>query len=130
MRYKAKEFRVKELQYVIRMADKSDADQLSQLRLQIDGETEHMDRERGEDYLDSAAFEKIIETDFNDPKSLFLIAEKEGRLITYSRCAGNHLKRFSHKAEFGLGVLKEFWGFGIGKNLMAESISWADQNDI
>lgn len=130
MKYKPTDFQVKELQYIIRMAIKEDAEQLSQLRLQIDGETEQMDRERGEDYLDAEAFEKIIEIDLAAPISLFLVAEKEGRLIAYSRLAGNHLKRFSHKAEFGLGVLKEFWGFGIGKNLMSESISWADQNDI
>lgn len=28
------------------------------------------------------------------------------------------LKRFSHKVEFGVCVLKEYWGYGIGKNLL------------
>lgn len=40
------------------------------------------------------------------------------------------MKRFSHKIEFGVCVLKEFWGYGIGKNLLKESISWADSNGI
>jgi RimJ/RimL family protein N-acetyltransferase len=47
-----------------------------------------------------------------------------------SRCEGTYLKRFSHKVEFGVSVLKDFWGYGIGKNLLKESIAWADSNDI
>lgn len=125
-----KDFRVKELDYRIRSAVKDDAGQLSELRLQIDGETENMDREKGEAFLDQAGFEKVIETDTNHPRNLFLVAEMPGRLIGYSRCEGNDLKRFTHKVEFGLGVLKDFWGYGIGKNLMVESISWADSNGI
>ncbi len=125
-----KDFIVKDLNYTIRTASKSDAKNLSELRLQIDGETENMDREKGEDFIDPAGFEKIIETDTNHPNNLFLVAESDGKIIGYSRCVGNDLKRFLHKAEFGLGVLKDIWGYGIGKNLMKETISWADFNGI
>lgn len=41
------DFNIKELNYIIRTATKSDAKNLSELRLQIDGETENMDREKG-----------------------------------------------------------------------------------
>jgi ribosomal protein S18 acetylase RimI-like enzyme len=27
-------------------------------------------------------------------------------------------------------VLQDYWGYGIGKNLLAESIAWADTNGI
>lgn len=127
---KPQDFNVKELNYSIRSAIKSDAKNLSELRLQIDGETENMDREKGEAYIDQTGFEKIIETDTNHPRNLFLVAEVDGRLVGYSRCEGYELKRFFHKVEFGLGVLKDFWGYGIGKNLMKETISWADANGI
>lgn len=125
-----KEFNVNELNYTIRSAIESDAKNLSELRLQIDGETENMDREKGEAFIDQAGFEKIIETDTNHPRNLFLVAEMDGRIVGYSRCEGYELKRFSHKVEFGLGVLKDFWGYGIGKNLMKETISWVDTNGI
>jgi hypothetical protein len=98
------EFNVKELNYTIRSAFERDAKYLSELRLQIDGETENMDREKGEAFIDQAGFEKIIETDTNHPRNLFLVAEVDGRLVGYSRCEGFDLKRFSHKLEFGLGV--------------------------
>lgn len=32
--------------------------------------------------------------------------------------------------EFGLAVLKDFWGYGIGKNLLKESLAWDDSNGI
>ncbi|MDR6121295.1 ribosomal protein S18 acetylase RimI-like enzyme [Bacillus sp. SLBN-46] len=125
-----RDFNVKGLNYVIRSAGESDARDLSELRLEIDGETENMDREKGEAFIDQAGFEKIIETDANHPRRLFLVAEVDGRIVGYSRCEGHDLKRFLHKVEFGLGVLKDFWGYGIGKNLMKETISWADANGI
>ncbi|MFD0824724.1 GNAT family N-acetyltransferase [Neobacillus sp. M.A.Huq-85] len=125
-----KDFSVRDLTYTIRSAIKSDAKNLSELRLQIDGETENMDREKGEAFIDKTGFEKIIATDTNHPKNLFLVAEMDGRLVGYSRCEGSDLKRFAHKVEFGLGVLKDFWGYGIGKNLLKETISWADGNEI
>lgn len=123
-------FNVKKLNYTIRSAIERDAKNLSELRLQIDGETENMDREKGEAFIDQAGFEKMIETDSKHPRNLFLVAEIDGRIVGYSRCEGYDLKRFSHKVEFGLGVLKDFWGYGIGKNLMKETISWADANSI
>jgi GNAT superfamily N-acetyltransferase len=64
--------------------------------------------------------------DTENIRNLFLVAVVNGRLVGFSRCEGNLLNRFSHKVEFGVCVLKNYWGYGIGKNLLKESISWAD----
>ncbi|OEH92359.1 GNAT family N-acetyltransferase [Bacillus solimangrovi] len=123
-------FNVKGRKYIVRSAIKEDASDLSQLRVQVDGETENMDREKGEAFIDGVGFEQIIETDTESEKNLFLVAEIEDRIVGFSRCAGNDLKRFSHKVEFGVCVLKKYWGYGIGNNLLKESLSWADSNGI
>lgn len=123
---KQRVFNVKELKYSIRSAEIEDAKTLSELRVQIDGETENMDRESGEAFIDSAVFEKIIQIDQDSPRNIFLVAEIHNRIVGFSRCEGTNLKRLLHKVEFGVCVLKEFWGYGIGKNLLKESISWAD----
>ena len=125
-----KEFIIKGLTYIIRSAVETDAEALSDLRLQIDGETENLDREPGEAFIDPQGFRTLIKADSESDRNIFLVAETDGRLIAFSRCAGNELKRFRHKVEFGVGVLKEFWGYAIGKNLLQESIFWADENDI
>ncbi|MFK4436508.1 ribosomal protein S18 acetylase RimI-like enzyme [Paenibacillus sp. RC73] len=127
---KPNDFNVKELKYRIRSTAVEDAKSLSELRLQIDSETENMDRESGEEFIDASGFEEIIKTDQESPRNLFLVAEIENRIVGFSRCEGTNLKRLLHKVEFGICVLKEFWGYGIGKNLLRESIIWADSVGI
>jgi ribosomal protein S18 acetylase RimI-like enzyme len=107
-----------------------DAQSLSELRLQIDGETENLDRVKGETIIDAPGFEKIISTDTEHAKNLFLVAVVEDLIVGFSRCEGNNLRRSAHKVEFGVAVLKDYWGYGIGKNLLKESIAWADSNSI
>lgn len=124
------EYVVKGFHYTIRSATNEDAKALSELRLQIDGETENLDREKGEAFIDVPGFETIIKVDSEKPRNLFLVAEADQRLVGFSRCEGWDLKRYSHKVEFGVCVLKDFWGYGIGTNLLKESIAWADSNDI
>lgn len=130
MRINQQEFNVKNLHYRIRSAIETDANNLSEVRLQTDGETENLDRERGEAYIDETGFKQIIKEDTESTKNLFLVAEVNEKIVGFSRCAGNNLIRTSHKVEFGVCVLKEFWGYGIGQNLLKESIEWADSNEI
>jgi RimJ/RimL family protein N-acetyltransferase len=124
------EFNVNGLTYTIRSAITSDAKDLSELRVQIDGETENLDREKGEAFIDESGFEQLIHKDTNYPRNLFLVAVADKRLVGFSRCEGTHLKRFSHKVEFGVCILKDFWGYGIGNNLLKRSFLWADSNGI
>ncbi|NRD78101.1 GNAT family N-acetyltransferase [Bacillus sp. BRMEA1] len=130
MKISQKEFNVKGTTYIIRSAIQKDAKDLSEIRLQIDGETENLDREKGEAYIDVQGFKRLIKTDTENKKNLFLVAIVDDRIVGFSRCEGNLLKRFAHKVEFGVCVLKDYWGYGIGKNLLKESIAWADSNEI
>ncbi|WP_341357400.1 GNAT family N-acetyltransferase [Rossellomorea sp. y25] len=118
------------LDYCVRSATEDDAKALSHVRLQIDGETEYLDREKGEAHIDERGFKEIIKEDAESANRLFLVAEINGGIAGFSRCEGNGLKRTSHHVEFGVGVLKEFWGYGIGKALLNEFIKWADSNEI
>lgn len=124
------EYTIKNLHYVIRSAVASDAQQLSEVRLQIDGETENMDREKGEAFIDEEGFKQIIKVDTDQIRNLFLVAEVNGRIVGFSRCEGSNLKRSSHKVEFGVCVLKKYWGYKIGENLLKTSIHWADSSGV
>ncbi len=115
MRIIQKEFYIHHLRYVVRSAIEKDAKNLSEVRVQIDGETENLDREKGEAYIDESGFKQIIKDDTESISNLFLVAEANKRIVGFSRCEGNKLKRISHKVEFGVCVLHEYWGYGIGK---------------
>ncbi|NMI06799.1 GNAT family N-acetyltransferase [Paenibacillus sp. SZ31] len=121
---------IKGVSYSIRSAQEKDAEALSSFRVQLDGETENMDREEGEAYIDPAGFRRIIHVDTEKSRNLFLVAEVAGEIVGYSRCEGIELKRFSHKVEFGVCVAREFWGHGIGKHLLKQSMEWADQTGV
>ncbi|MEN1969209.1 GNAT family N-acetyltransferase [Lentibacillus sp. N15] len=130
MRVNQKDYYIRDLHFIIRSAKEEDAKALSEIRVQIDGETENMDREKGEAYIDEPGFRQIIKDDAECETNLFLVAVVNKRLAGFSRCEGNKLKRSLHKVEFGVCVLKEYWGHGIGKNLLKESIHWAESNKI
>ncbi|MCA1038381.1 GNAT family N-acetyltransferase [Bacillus infantis] len=116
--------------FSIREAKIEDAKSLSDLRVKIDGETENMDRESGENFIDEKGFERVIVNDSKQQNHLFLVAEAEGKLVGFSRCEGSNLRRTSHKVEFGVCVLKDYWGNGIGKQLLIDSIRWAEGAEI
>jgi RimJ/RimL family protein N-acetyltransferase len=120
----------KSLSWILRCPTKNDAIELSKLRVKIDGETENLDRESGEGLLTPEDFEKLIYEDSIAEKTLFLVAEVEGKIIGFTRCEGNKLSRFRHKAEFGICISKEYWGHGIGKVLLENILTWADTAGI
>ncbi|HDR7648326.1 GNAT family N-acetyltransferase [Bacillus mycoides] len=127
---KGQEFHTNGLTYTVRSAVQTDAEQLSEIRVQIDGETENMDREAGEGFIDKIGFQKIIKTDSEEMKNLFLVAEVHNQIVGFSRCEGSKLKRLAHKVEFGVCILREFWGYGMGKSQLQQSIQWADENEV
>ncbi|MGX1194565.1 N-acetyltransferase family protein [Metabacillus sp. SLBN-84] len=115
------------VQYIIRTAEPEDAKELSEVRWKIDGETENLDRVQGEAHLNEHRFRQLIMDDAEKTCNLFLVAEANGKIAGFSRCEGSSLQRLAHQAEFGVGVLKEYWRLGIGKNLLKESIAWAEE---
>ncbi|AUN17044.1 GNAT family N-acetyltransferase [Clostridium botulinum] len=116
----------KNLTWILRCSTKYDATELSELRVKIDGETEYLDREPGEDLLTPEDFEKLVYEDSIEKRTMFLVAEVEGRIVGFSCCQGSKLSRFRHKAEFGICILKEYWGYGIGRVLLENILIWAD----
>ncbi|MGN1401364.1 MAG: GNAT family N-acetyltransferase [Bacillus sp. (in: firmicutes)] len=130
MKIEPKERNADTFHYIVRSALEKDAKQLSEVRLQIDGETENLDREQGEAYIDESGFKLLIKNDSESRNCLFLVADVDGKIVGFSRCVGNDLKRTSHRVEFGICILKDYWGYGIGQVLLKESLRWADSNGI
>lgn len=110
------------IDWTLRCAKPEDAGVLSVLRVKLDGETPYFDREAGEDFLSEVDFEVIITSDLESPKDLFLVAEVQGEIVGYCRCIVNKLKRFNHQASFGIGILQNFCGNGIGKAMLEKCL--------
>lgn len=62
--------------------------------------------------------------------SLFLIAEYQGDIIGCLTFSGGNRLRIRHYGEFGVTVLKKYWGKGVGKILIKYLIQWARDSHI
>ncbi len=61
-------------------------------------------------------------------KNFFLIAEINGEIAGSCSISTNEKRvRSLHFGEFGIVVLKKFWGFGVGYNLMEEAVRYGKE---
>ncbi|SEM41965.1 Acetyltransferase (GNAT) family protein [Terribacillus saccharophilus] len=115
---------------IIREAELRDAEALARLRVKTDGETEYMDREEGEGYLSPKDFEELIMTDRKESNNLCLVACDKQEVVGYCRCEGNKLKRLSHQVTFGIAIMKDYWGYGLGRQMLKMVIAWSKEQKI
>jgi len=74
--------------------------------------------------------EEFIENMNGSESNLFIVARKDGKIIGNLGFTGSTLKRYCHQGEFGMSVLKEYWGQGIGSLLLDALLEWAKDRDI
>lgn len=71
--------------------------------------------------------EEFIETALGKKNALFLIAEVNGTVVANLNFSGGIRERTAHTGEFGVSVLKEYWGIGIGRELVLYLINWSKE---
>jgi RimJ/RimL family protein N-acetyltransferase len=69
--------------------------------------------------------ERFIERMRDASNSLMLLAEVDGRVVGVLTFEGGQTPRIQHTGEFGISILQEYWGIGIGRQLVAALIEWA-----
>jgi len=74
---------------------------------------------------------KIIENFRNNKNELILKAETEsGNIVAGLTFIASPRKKLSHTGEFGISVLKKYWGFGIAKGMINFLEEWAKKTNI
>ncbi len=72
--------------------------------------------------------EMFINSMNSQDNSHLLIAKDRDKIVAIGFIQGQQLKKFRHCGEFGISVLKEYWGNGIGKELTNRMIQWSKAN--
>ena len=103
-----------------------DAEELISYFNTVGGESDNLSFGGGEFVISVENEKKFIERINNTPRSLFLIA-KDGEKIVGQVNIGGLPRRMSHIAELSITVLKEYWGQGIGTELMNRAVSFAEK---
>ncbi|MFZ7132136.1 MAG: GNAT family N-acetyltransferase [Eubacteriales bacterium] len=74
--------------------------------------------------------EKILEEYLTRNNAIYIIATYEDKIVGSLNFSGGTRPRISHKGEFGVSVLKGYWGNGIGTALIKYLINWAEQSGV
>jgi RimJ/RimL family protein N-acetyltransferase len=79
----------------------------------------------------TVAEEELFINSMNTQDNSHLLIAKDGyKIVAIGSIQGQQLKKFRHCGEFGVSVLKEYWGKGIGKELTNRLIDWAKENPV
>lgn len=117
------------MSFTIEPARPEDAGALIEYLRTIGGETDNLTF--GAEGLPVTAEEEaeFIRKNSADPRSLMLTAKEDGRIIGDAHIEA-FTRRLSHRAGFGITVLREHWGRGVGCALLERLIAHAQEHDI
>lgn len=62
--------------------------------------------------------------------SIFLIGEADGMPVGVLTFQGGNKPRTKHAGDFGITVLKDYWGLGVGSILIETFLDWAKKTKI
>jgi Acetyltransferases, including N-acetylases of ribosomal proteins len=115
---------------VIREATAEDADKLLEYIEKIASDTEFLTFGPGEFQLTRDQERDTLDSYSLRDNALYLVAEIDGTIVGSLNFSGGSRLRTAHTGEFGISVLKAYWGKHIGKVLLKTLIEWAHQFHI
>ena len=111
---------------IIRSVEPEDAPLMLQYMKIMLGETPFLLRTPEEFDYTPEEEARILANRKDDPRSLMLVAEMDGRIIASADiCSHGAKSRVKHRGELGISVRKDFWRQGIGSALMERLIAFA-----
>ena len=107
-----------------------DAEELCFVFPQSHGESDFLNWMPGEFDWSVEKEREFIRERLSHDRAIGLVAEVDGRIIGMGGAWSMDFKRFAHHAELGLTVLKEFWGWGIGRKIMEVLVDWGRRRGL
>lgn len=114
--------------YTIREIDLRDAKKFINYRSTLADETTYMRASRLELNLNLEDQNNSIYNFINSDNQYSIVAELDGIIIGNLQFRGGNRQRTKHAGEFGISVLKDYWGNRIGQNLLSQLIEWVKDN--
>ena len=111
---------------VIRNGDESDGNAVFDVFNRTHGETDYLLTYPDENSFDSEQEAQFLKEKAISPNEIELVAIVDGKIAGTAgiESVGEKYK-VKHRAEFGIGILKEYWGLGLGKALTKACIQCA-----
>jgi len=110
---------------LIRKADIKDASEILEFTDRVGEETDYLSHGPGELGLTLRDQQKLIDRSVKIGNWLILIAEMNEQIVGTLNFISGTRPRITHTGIFGVTVLKEHWGLGIGRGLVKSLVEWA-----
>lgn len=115
---------------VIRVAVKEDASKVNDYKNMVSKETDNLTFGEGEYEITAEKESENIERIYKSDNQLMICAFISDQLVGQLRFNGGSRPRIKHTGEFGITVLKEHWGKGIGGELISYLVEWSKETQI
>ena len=116
------------VELLVRNAVASDARALRETMQRTHVETDYLLSYPDEQSVDDEQEARSLEEAERSGNEVELIAVIDGRIVGSAGVSAVRSRRkVTHRARFGISILKEYWGMGIGRVLMDASIDCARQ---
>ena len=113
---------------VIREVSISDAEQYTRLENTIHDETKYLAHSTEEKKILIEDIKEKLLSSINSKTTRIIVAEVGGRLIGRAKVKQvSKYQRIAHRCELSIAVVKNYWGYGVGRTLMEEIINAAKQ---
>ena len=118
------------MEIIYKEATASDAEKLLVHLHTVGAETDNLSFGKDDFNISPEKEARFIDRFKRSEKDLMLVAECDGIIVANAIVEREKIKRFSHRAEISLTVLRDFWGQGIGSELMKRMIEFARESGL
>ena len=126
MRYVAMVALTGGVELLVRNAVASDARALRETMRRTHSETDYLLSYPDEQGTDEEREARLLEETERSGNEVELVAILDGRIVgSAGVAAAGSRRKVAHRARFGISVLQEYWGMGIGRVLMESCIDCA-----
>ncbi|OAA31586.1 acetyltransferase [Kosmotoga arenicorallina S304] len=115
---------------IIREANPEDAPRLLRYIEQVSGESEFLTFGPGEFEITVEKEKEFIKSIKDIENALMILVELDGKIVGMLNFNGGTRPRTRHRGEFGISVLKDYWGHGIATAMLEYLIEWAKEHEI
>jgi len=115
-------------QIKIRAATEEDAENMLAIQSEVLAEVDYLITTLEEFQQTIDEQRKWIQAKLENERELILIAQYQEKIVGWLVFQSPNRKRLAHTGSFGMMILKEYRGLGIGKRLLEKLLKWAELN--
>lgn len=119
-----------EIEITIREAIPEDAEQIAAVLQQVGQETPYLVMDGTGAAIKPEELAENLADLYESKNNVLMVAIIDKQIVGTASVSASGKKRMEHLGEVGISVLKEYWGFGLGRAMMDALIEWAQEGQI